>query len=176
MAYKAETFTTDDPRADENHIKVSTISKPYITRNLRWKRAKRRNSTSVTRRIPTTSSYATRNHTSSYLNHQRPIRWTTTPLIYIAKERRCLNLSMKEDRQPRNDFCCSLSQVTKQYGVYTTSPSPKTTSTIIEVRIDKSLQFQVNWLNISRDTSIKARPKKSSKTLNFHSFQTLTLI
>ena len=39
------------------------------------------------------------------------------------------------------------------------SPATKTTSTIIEITIDKSLQFQVNWLNIARDTSIKARPK-----------------
>ena len=65
--------------------------------------------------------------------------------------------------------------MTKQYGAYTTSPSTKTTSTIIEVRIDKSLQFQVNWLNSSRDTSIKARPKNSSKTLNFIPSITLTL-
>ena len=42
-----------------------------------------------------------------------------------------------------------------------------TTSAIIEVMIDKSLQFQVNRLNIARDTSIKARPKNSSQNLNF---------
>ena len=36
------------------------------------------------------------------------------------------------------------SQVTKQYGAYTASPAKKTTSAIIEVKIDKSLQFQVN--------------------------------
>ena len=35
------------------------------------------------------------------------------------------------------------------------------------VKIDKSLQFQVNRLNIARDTSIKARPKNSSQNLNF---------
>ena len=66
---------------------------------------------------------------------------------------------MKEDRQPRHDFRCSSSQVTKQYGAYTASPAEKITSALIEVKIDKSLQFQVNWLNISRDISIKARPK-----------------
>ena len=33
------------------------------------------------------------------------------------------------------------SQVTKQYSAYTASPAKKTTSAIIEVRIDKSLQF-----------------------------------
>ena len=33
------------------------------------------------------------------------------------------------------------SQVTKQYGAYTASPAKKTTSTFIEVRIDKWLQF-----------------------------------
>ena len=59
------------------------------------------------------------------------------------------------------------SQVTKQYGVYTASSAKKTTSAIIEVKIDKSLQFQVNRLNIARDTSIKARPKNSSQNLNF---------
>ena len=40
------------------------------------------------------------------------------------------------------------SQVTKQYGAYTASPATKTTSAIIEVKIYKSLQFQVNRLNI----------------------------
>ena len=35
----------------------------------------------------------------------------------------------------------TLSQVTKQYGAYTASPAKKTTSEIIEVKIDKSLQF-----------------------------------
>ena len=78
---------------------------------------------------------------------------------------------MMEDRQPRNDFRYSSSQVTKQYGAYTATPAKKTTSTIIEVKNDKSLQFQVNWLNISRDTSIKARPKihlKSEVLDSFH--------
>ena len=49
------------------------------------------------------------------------------------------------------------------YGV----PSNKTTTAIIRVKIDKSLQFQVNRLNIARDTSIKARPKNSSQNLKF---------
>ena len=35
-----------------------------------------------------------------------------------------------------------------EYGAYTASPVKKTTSAIIEVKIDKSLLFQVNWLNI----------------------------
>ena len=55
------------------------------------------------------------------------------------------------------------SQVTNQYGPYMASPAKKTTSAIIEVKVDNSLQFQVNQLNISRDTSIKGRPKNSSK-------------
>ena len=55
----------------------------------------------------------------------------------------------------------------KQYGAYTASPAQKTTSAIIEVKIDMRLQFQVNQLNITRDTSIKARPKNSSQNLNF---------
>ena len=69
------------------------------------------------------------------------------------------------------------SQVTKQYGAYKASPAKKTTSAIIDVKIDKSLQFQVNWLNISRDTSIKARPKNSSQNFEFFiPSVTLTLI
>ena len=55
----------------------------------------------------------------------------------------------------------------KQYGAYMVSPAKKTTPAIIEVRIDMSLQFQVNWLNIARDTSIKAWPKNSSQNLIF---------
>ena len=59
------------------------------------------------------------------------------------------------------------SQVTKHYGAYTASPATKTTTAISNVMSDKCLQFQVNRLNISRDTSIKARPKNSSQNLNF---------
>ena len=55
----------------------------------------------------------------------------------------------------------------KQYGAYTSSPAKETTSAIIEVKIDKSLQLQVNRLNIARDTSIKVRPNSSSQNLNF---------
>ena len=58
-------------------------------------------------------------------------------------------------------------QVTNQYGAYTASPAMKTTSALIEVRINNRLQFQVNRFNISRDTSINARPKNSSQNLNF---------
>ena len=43
----------------------------------------------------------------------------------------------------------TLSQVTKQYSAYTASPAKKITSAIIEVTIDKILQFQVIWLNIA---------------------------
>ena len=68
-------------------------------------------------------------------------------------------------------------QVTKQYGTYMASPAKKATSAIIEVKIDKSLQFQVNRLNIARDTSIKAWPKNSSQNLEFFiPSVTLTLI
>ena len=108
--------------------------------------------TKLHRRDTTSSHDEFSRYASSYILIPRtsttyPV--TTKPQIYIAKERRCLNLSTKEDRQPRNDFRCSSSQVTKQYGTYTSSPAKKTTSTIIEVKIDKSLQFQVNWFNIT---------------------------
>ena len=39
MAYEAEMFKTDIPSTEEEHIKVSLVSK-IITRNLPWKRAK----------------------------------------------------------------------------------------------------------------------------------------
>ena len=61
----------------------------------------------------------------------------------------------------------ALRQVTEQYGSYTASPAKKTTSAIIEVKIDKRLQLQVNQMNIARDTSIKWRPKNSSQNMNF---------
>ena len=68
-------------------------------------------------------------------------------------------------------------QVTNQYGAYMASPAQKTTSAISEVKIDKSLQFQVNRLNIARDTSIKAQPKKFIPKFEFFiPSVTLTLI
>ena len=71
--------------------------------------------------------------------------------------------------QIQKSFCPMLtpSQVTNQYGAYMASPAKKITSAIIAVKSDKRLQFQVNRLNISRDTSIKARPRNSSQNLNF---------
>ena len=41
------------------------------------------------------------------------------------------------------------SQMMNQYGAYTVSPATNTTSALLEVTIDKRLQFQVNWLNIA---------------------------
>ena len=58
-------------------------------------------------------------------------------------------------------------QVTSSYGSYTTSPATKITSAFIENMIDKSLQFQVNRLNIARDTSIETRPKNSFQNFEF---------
>ena len=43
--------------------------------------------------------------------------------------------------------------VTSSYDTYTTTLTTQTTSAIIEIKTDKSLQFQVNWLNIARVTS-----------------------
>ena len=45
-------------------------------------------------------------------------------------------------------------QVTSSYDTYTTALATQTTSAIIEIKNDKSVQFQVNWLNIARVTSI----------------------
>ena len=44
-------------------------------------------------------------------------------------------------------------QVTSSYETYTTTLTTQTTSAIIEIKTDKSLQFQANWLNIARVTS-----------------------
>ena len=81
----------------------------------------------------------------------------------IRLERKITLPSIQESFHPT----FTLSQVTKQHGAYTVSPAKKTTSAIVKVKIDKSLQFQVNTLNIALDTSIKARPKNSSQNLNF---------
>ena len=59
-------------------------------------------------------------------------------------------------------------QVTNSYGSYTTFLETEITSAIIEVNIDKSLQFQVNRFDTSRDTSIKTRHKNLSQNLNFY--------
>ena len=45
-------------------------------------------------------------------------------------------------------------QVTSSYDTYTTASAEQITSATIEVKIDKSLQFQVNRLNIARVMSI----------------------
>ena len=45
-------------------------------------------------------------------------------------------------------------QVTSSYETYTTTLTTQTTSAIIEIKTDKSLQFQANWLNIARVTNI----------------------
>ena len=55
------------------------------------------------------------------------------------------------------------SQVTKQYGAYTASLATKPTPAIRDVTTDKSLQFQVDRLNSSQDTSIKVQPKSHLK-------------
>ena len=151
--HEAETFTIDVSLNKGKTNKWSSVFKRYIWRNLSWKRARQRNSMFVTRRLPMTNSQAMHNQPSSYPHDQRRIRCTT-----------------KEKRQPRNDFRCSSSQVMKQYGAYTESPAQKTMSTIIEVTIDKRLLFQVIWLNIPRDTSIKAWPKIHLKIEVLHSF------
>ena len=44
-------------------------------------------------------------------------------------------------------------QVTSSYETYTTTLMTQTTSAIIEIKTNKSLQFQVNWLNIARVTN-----------------------
>ena len=54
-------------------------------------------------------------------------------------------------------FSCPMfttNQVTNSYDTCTTALTTQTTSAIIEIKTDKSLQFQVNWLNIARVTSI----------------------
>ena len=62
--------------------------------------------------------------------------------------------------------------IRRLYGI----PSEENYIVIIEVENNKRLQFQINWLNIERDTSVKARHKIHLKILNFHiPFVTLTL-
>ena len=58
-------------------------------------------------------------------------------------------------RQIPTFLCHSLTmnQVMSSYETYTTTLTTQTTSVIIEIKTDKSLQFQANWLNIARVTS-----------------------
>ena len=48
----------------------------------------------------------------------------------------------------------TMNQVTSSYKTYTSTLTTQTTSAIIEIKTDKSLQFQANWLNIARVTNI----------------------
>ena len=48
----------------------------------------------------------------------------------------------------------TMNQVMSSYETYTTTLTTQTTSVIIEIKTDKSLQFQANWLNIARVTNI----------------------
>ena len=81
----------------------------------------------------------------------------------LCLERKITLTSIQESFRPT----FAPSQATKQYDAYTVSTAKKTTTAISGVKIDKSLQFQVNRLNIARDTRIKARPKIHPKILNF---------
>ena len=58
-------------------------------------------------------------------------------------------------RQIPTFLCPSLTtnQVTSSYETYTMTLTTQITSAIIEIKTDKSLQFQFNWLNIARVTS-----------------------
>ena len=47
----------------------------------------------------------------------------------------------------------TMNQVMSSYETYTTTLMTQTTSAIIKIKTDKSLQFQVNWLNIARVTN-----------------------
>ena len=44
-------------------------------------------------------------------------------------------------------------QLTSSYETYTTTLMTQTTSAIIEIKNDESLQFQINWLNIAQVTN-----------------------
>ena len=55
--------------------------------------------------------------------------------------------------------------IRRLYGI----PSEENYIDDFEVKIDKRLQFQVNWLNISRDKSIKAWPEIHLKSEVLHS-------
>ena len=68
-------------------------------------------------------------------------------------------------------------QVTSSYDTYTTALATQTTSAIIEVRIDKCLQYHVNQLSIARVTSTTTSTKNSSQNFEFFSLPvTLTLM
>ena len=58
-------------------------------------------------------------------------------------------------------------QVTSSYETYTTTLTTQTTSAIIEIKTDKSLQFQANWLNIAELRTSQRDLKIHLEILNF---------
>ena len=77
--------------------------------------------------------------------HSRLTRLGVIISYSLCLERKITLLSIQESFRPT----CTPSQVTKQYDVYTASTAQKTTAALSGVMIDKSLQFQVNWLTIA---------------------------
>ena len=71
---------------------------------------------------------------------------STSSLISSTSIRRQIPTSLRPT--------CTTNQVTSSYDTYTMALATHITSVSIEVKIDKSLQFQVNRLNIARVTSI----------------------
>ena len=57
----------------------------------------------------------------------------------------------------------TMNQVTSSYDTYTMALTTQTTSAIIEVKIDKCLQYHINRLNIAQVKSTTTWPKNSSQ-------------
>ena len=98
----------------------------------------------MTRHLPTTTSQATHDQSSSYQQHQRPIWGRTNPQIYIPKERRCLNLSTKKTDNHETDFRCSsishqLFYLPRMFVRYTLSTTSFPSQTFDETGCDYSL-------------------------------------
>ena len=74
----------------------------------------------------------------------------------LVRASMCTSKSSTLIRHQIPTFLCpslTTNQVTSSYETYTTTLTTQTTSAIIEIKTNKSLQFQVNWLNIARVTN-----------------------
>ena len=120
------------------------------TSTIRWK--KEREST------PKKSIYSTSKHTTTFQvgtqSSNSLIKLTRKLLVRAFTSSSKLFTSIRRLIPTFSRPTSTTNHVTSSYDSYSTVLATRTTSATIEVKIDKSLQFQVNRLNIHRVTSI----------------------
>ena len=100
-----------------------------------------------TSKCATTFQVGTQSSNSLIKSRRKLLALASTPLL-ISSTSICRQIPTSS--RPT----CTMNQVTSSYDTYTMALATRITSASIEVKIDKSLQFQVNRLNIARVTFI----------------------